>query len=78
MTGRVLLLVGGVAWGVQFLVFREWWTGFFRRYAAPLKPLRQPLWPVPPLTDGFWRRAYLLAAAVSFIWAVAMLAGFPS
>jgi hypothetical protein len=67
-----------VAWGIQFLVFRKWWTALFRRYVQPLRPFRQPPWPFPPLTDGFWRNAYLLAAAVSFIWAVAMLSGVPA
>lgn len=78
MTGRVLLFLFGVAWGVQFLLFRKWWTAVFLRYVAPLKPFRKPAWLFPPLTDGFWRIAYLLAAVVSFIWAVAMLAGFPA
>ena len=55
---------------MQFIVFREWWTALFIRYARPLKPLR-------PLTDSFWRNAYLLAAAVNFIAALAILSGFP-
>jgi len=71
VTGRVLLFVVGVAWGVQFIVFRKWWTALFLRNADQIRPFR-------PLPDGFWRNLYLLAAAVSFIWAGAMLTGFPS
>ena len=63
---RWLLFFAAIAWGVQFIVRREWWTDWIREHHGFVRNewLR---------TETHYRNFWWIGASVSFIWAIAVL-----
>jgi hypothetical protein len=57
---RLLLTLAAIAWGVQFLVYRERWEAWLLNHGTPGIP-------------RFWHLAPFVFAGVSFVWALMML-----